>query len=247
MESVTSPTGQHQADPACGPRGCVPPPGMGSLGGRGSLPAGSSASPRPRRAKAAHPLATCPHNPTTCIPTSHARQRRSKAMNESTSFLSAWHTFRLSLSNLAGSQQGPVAHIHPGPTNPCIWVLHMLFRRCCQTPRTPSTEEKVLYSPCAWLPGAGKQATERRECRETQLLGVRNESGPPRGGGAGLGAGEAGGYELQYHPGNRRDPSDRRSHFQSSKWQAFGGWDALVGYLTSSNLVKLSASLFPHL
>lgn len=31
------------------------------------------------------------------------------------------------------------------------------------------------------------------------------------------------------------------------KWQAFGGWDALVGYLTSSNLVMLSASLFLHL
>lgn len=172
MESVTSPTSQRLADPACGPPGCVPPPSMGFLGGPPSLQcprpawpkdnnrrtkAPRSPRPTPTHACCLHPCLSCP-----------AKEEERLWLSSS---LFSQRTFQWAASILAGAQQGPGAHVCPSPTNCSMWVLHMLFRRCCRDLGTQSPEEKLLHLPCTWLPRAGKKVTGKRECGEPQLLG----------------------------------------------------------------------------
>lgn len=144
MESVTHPIGQRQADPACGPQGCVPPPSMGSSGG--SLPAVSG----PRRTEPSHhhmPTQACRLHPRLSQP---AKEETRLWMSPP---LFSRHTFQWSASILAGSQQGPAAHIRPRPTNPCMWVLHMLFRGRCQDPGPKAQKRNCSIDRVPGCPG----------------------------------------------------------------------------------------------
>lgn len=189
--------------------GCMLPPS--GLLRRGSLPAGSLASPTHRGQGLPLP-ASGPHEPAAiCTPTSRAPPRRKKRG------CGLVHLFSLGYIPVVSKHPGRIpargnCKSAPGPPIPACWFC-ICFQRVPSGPWTRSTEEKLLHPLRAWLHEAGKQVTGRTECEETQLLGVSNESGPPSRGGAGPGGGQAGGYRLRCLSRNRRCPHRRTQSY----------------------------------